>query len=58
MEVAQQLLCNNPRWSSNWKPAGGPIMYYKVMAIILAFPWLLLALTLIGHLRSRFGRPA
>ncbi len=33
-------------------------MYYKVMAAILAFPWLLLALTLIGHLRSRFTRPA
>ena len=33
-------------------------MYYKVMAVILAFPWLLLALTLIGHLRSKIGRPA
>ena len=58
MEVAQQLLVNNPHTSSNWKRAGGRAMYYKVMAAILAFPWLLLALTLIGHLRSRFGRPA
>ena len=33
-------------------------MYYKVMAAILALPWFFLALTLIGHLRSRFSRTA
>ena len=31
-------------------------MYYKVMTLILAFPWFLLALTLIGHVRSRSRR--
>ncbi len=31
-------------------------MYYKAMILILAFPWFLLFLTMIGHLRSRFRR--
>jgi len=31
-------------------------MYYKVMAVVLAFPWLLLAFTVVGYLRSKLSR--
>ena len=33
-------------------------VYYKVMAVILLFPWALLALTIVGHLRARWARKA
>lgn len=33
-------------------------MYYKVIAIILLFPWSVLALTVAGHLRARWARKA
>ena len=33
-------------------------MYYKLMAGVLIFPWFLLALTLVGHIRARLRRAA
>ena len=31
-------------------------VYYHVMAIILLFPWTLLAVTIVGQLRALWGR--
>ncbi len=31
-------------------------LYYKVIAVILLFPWSILALTVAGHLRARWAR--
>ena len=31
-------------------------IYYKVIAVILLFPWSILALTVAGHLRTRWAR--
>jgi hypothetical protein len=31
-------------------------IYYKVIAFILLFPWSILALTVVGHLRARRAR--
>jgi hypothetical protein len=31
-------------------------MYYQVIAFILLFPWVILAITVLGSLRSRHGR--
>jgi hypothetical protein len=31
-------------------------VYYKVVGVILLFPWSILALTVVGHLRARWAR--
>ncbi len=31
-------------------------IYYKVIALILLFPWSILALTVFGHVRARWAR--
>ncbi len=33
-------------------------LYYKVVAVILMFPWSILALTVAGHLRARWAHKA
>lgn len=33
-------------------------MYYKVVGVILLFPWSILVLTVAGHLRARWARKA
>ena len=33
-------------------------IYYKVMGVILLFPWSILVLTVAGHLRARWARKA
>ena len=31
-------------------------IYYKLIAVVLLFPWALFGLTLVGYLRARWGR--
>ncbi len=31
-------------------------LYYKVVGLILLFPWSVLALTVVGHFRTRWAR--
>ena len=33
-------------------------VYYKVVGVILLFPWSILVLTVAGHLRARWARKA